>query len=210
MKKLFLLPLIFLFASCSAADSDKINVDLPAPSVESEDSILVDSAPESAGAQEEIASDLSFIPETYRMVEIGFEFQYPESWMLDEGVLGSRAFGVSLTSWQHPAGQIDQVPEGESILSVTVYQWDPKNDLDAYLQTRMRGAWSASGIQILSEEEVTLGGDQRAVVFMVRSEANLEEAFFLATLAGDEYLVLSGSGDLELLKEIALTGRFIN
>jgi hypothetical protein len=74
----------------------------------------------------------------------------------------------------------------------------------------MRGAWSASGIQILSEEEVTLGGDQRAVVLMVRSEADLEEAFFLATLAGDEYLVLSGSGDLELLKEIALTGRFIN
>lgn len=130
--------------------------------------------------------------------------------MVDEGVLGSRAFGASLTSWQHPAGQIDQVPEGESTLSLIVYQWDPKNDLDAYLQTRMRDAWTASGIQILSEEEVSLGGDQRAVTFIVSNEAGVEEAFFLVTLAGDQYLVLSGTGDLELLKEIALTGRFIN
>ena len=210
MKKLFLLPLIFLFASCSGAGSVKINADLPEPSVESEDSTIVDPAPESADEQEEIASILSFIPEIYRLDEIGFELQYPQGWMVDEGVLGSRASGATLTSWQPPAGQIDQVPEGESTLSVTVYHWDPKNDLDAYIQTRMRGAWSASGIQILSEEEILLDGDQRAVAFTVRSEADLEEALFLATVAGDQYLVLSGTGDLALLKEIALTGRFIN
>lgn len=172
--------------------------------------MLPDPAPGSADAQEEIARDLSFTPAVYRIEEIGFELQYPQEWMLDEGVLGSRAFGASLTSWEHPAGQIDQVPEGESILSVTVYQWDPKNDLDAYVQTRMRDAWSASGIQILSEEVIPLGGDQRSVTFTVRNETDMEEAFFLVTLAGDQYLVLSGSGDLELLKEIALTGRFAN
>jgi hypothetical protein len=48
------------------------------------------------------------------------------------------------------------------------------------------------------------------VTFIVSNEAGVEEAFFLVTLAGDQYLVLSGTGDLELLKEIALTGRFIN
>jgi hypothetical protein len=210
MKKSFLIPLVFLFASCSTAGSDTVKADLPEPSVESDDSTLVDPAPESADAQEEIVSDLSFTSETYRMDEIGFELQYPQGWMVDEGVLGSRAIGASLTSWQHPAGQIDQIPEGESILSVTVYQWDPKNDLDAYLQTRMRGAWSASGIQILSEEELVLESGQRAVRFTVRNESDGEEAFFLVTLAGDQYLVLSGSGDLELIKEIAQTGKFIN
>jgi hypothetical protein len=210
MKKIFLLPIVFLFASCSTAGSDTVKADLPEPSVESKDSILVDPASESADAREENARHLSFTPAVYRIEEISFELQYPQEWMVDEGVLGSRAFGASLTSWQHPAGQIDQVPEGESTLSLIVYQWDPKNDLDAYLQTRMRDAWTASGIQILSEEEVSLGGDQRAVTFIVSNEADVEEAFFLVTLAGDQYLVLSGTGDLELLKEIALTGRFIN
>lgn len=210
MKKIFLLPLIFLLASCRISGTETTSTDLPEPLVESEDPIHTEPTPGSADAQEEIAYDLSFIPAVFRMEEIGFELQYPQDWMLDEGVLGSRAFGASFTSWQHPAGQIDQVPDGETILSITVYQWDPKNDLDAYVQTRMRDAWTASGIQILTEEEIALGGDHRAVVFTVRSEADLEEAFFLATLAGDEYLVLSGSGDLELLKEIAFTSKFIN
>lgn len=160
--------------------------------------------------QEETSADLSYAPKIYRIEEIGFEIQYPIDWMVDEGVLGSRAFGASLTSWQHPAGQIEEVPEGETITSVTIYQWDPKNVLDAYIQTRMRDAWSASGIQILSEEEIILGGDREAMIFTVRNEADMGEAFFLAALAGDDYLVLSGSGDLGLLKEIALTGRFTN
>jgi hypothetical protein len=198
MKKIFLIPLIFLFISCQVAGSDTVKADLPEPSAESED------------AQEEIVSGLSFTPAVYQIEEIGFELRYPQEWMVDEGILGSRAFGATITSWQHPAGEVDQVPDNETILSITIYQWDPKNDLDAYVQTRMRDAWSASGIQILTEEEITLDGDHSAVAFTVRSEADLEEAFFLVALAGDEYLVLSGSGDLELLKEIALTGKFAN
>ncbi len=130
--------------------------------------------------------------------------------MVDEAVLGSRGYGAAITSWQHPAGEIDNVPQGESILSVTVYLWDPKGDLGAYIQTHMRDNWSASGVKILDEEEVSLGGDHPAVVFMIRNSSTNDESLVLVTLAGENYLVISGSGDLPLLKEIALTGRFTN
>jgi hypothetical protein len=210
MKKMFLLWMLILLTACNTTKPEIVDSELPDPSVIQEETVEDEIIPESTDIPEDTLGVVSFTPETYRMEEIGFELRYPQEWMLDEMDFGSRASGATLTSWQHPAGQIDQVPESESVLSLTVYQWDPKNDLDAYVQTRMRDAWTASGIQILDEEDLELESGQRAVRFTIRNDSDGAEAFFLVTLAGDQYLVLSGSGDLELLKEIALTGKFAN
>lgn len=212
MKKLVLLSSIFLLAACSFNSETAYRTDLAEPKMLRDDPAITEPAPNSDTTIEPKAAptELSYSSAIYRLDDIGFELQYPQDWMADAMNFGSRASGATFTSWQHSAGQIDLVPEGESILSLTVYHWDPKNDLDAYLQTRMRDAWAASGIQILSEEGLVLKSGQRAVQFIVRNQADGAQAYFLVTLAGDQYLVLSGSGDLVLLEEIALTGRFNN
>lgn len=89
-------------------------------------------------------------------------------------------------------------------MDVNVLLWDPKNDLDAYIAVRKQ-AWSASGFDILSEEETMLTGEWRAARFWI--QAPEEQAFFLITTLGERYLVLSGSGDLKLLDEISRTLR---
>lgn len=202
---------VLILVSCRSNEIQGSTPDLPAPQVDSDLSTSIPEQPaiSNDGSDEENsakqANQLNFASELFRIDAIGLELQHPQGWMVDEIVLGSRAYAVNLTSWQYPAGQFEEVPEGESILSVTVYQWDPKGDLDAYIQTRLIDVWAVSGIQITREEEWLLGGDHRAVAYTIRNEVTRDEAFFLATLAGDDYLVLSGSGDLPLLEEIART-----
>ena len=63
----------------------------------------------------------------YRNSENGFELEYQASWHLDEQVLGSRASGAAFY-----LADTDEEP----IFSSVVYLWDPKNDLDTWLDHR--------------------------------------------------------------------------
>ena len=202
-----LILVIVTLAACAPFSTVLTAEPLPDPTVSEQTAEPLPAEPpeETESARILPTGESSFTPEIYQDADTGFTLKYPQGWMVEESMYGSRASGAVFTSWQHPAGQIEPMPADGSILSATFYQWDPMNDLDAYIQTRMKDAWAASGIQVLSEEAVQLAGNRRAALFTVRSEADGEEAIFLATLAGGDYLVLSGTGDLALLREIALT-----
>jgi len=146
----------------------------------------------------------AFEATTYRDEETGFEFDYPTGWAFDPGEHQSRGYYVQFYSWDwHPGDVIETIPAGETILSVTVNYWDPKNDLKAFVDQRKTG-WEVSGISILSEEHITLDGERNATQFIVRG-ADGAQAFFLFTTVGEQYLTFSGNGDLELLADIAHT-----
>jgi len=150
----------------------------------------------------------TFEATTYRDDEAGFEFDYPVGWAFDPGEHQSRGYYVQFYSWDWQLGdQIDTIPAGETVLSVTVQLWDPKNDLEAFVNQR-KMAWDSSGISILSEERVVLAGERPAAQFTVQG-VDGSQAFFLLTTNGENYLVLSGNGDLNLLAEISHTIRSI-
>lgn len=148
----------------------------------------------------------TFETTTYRDEAAGIEFDYPAGWAFDGGESQSRGSYVQLYSWDwKPGDPIDPLPAGETILSVTNQLWDPKNDLEAFINQR-KLAWDASGISILSEERLTLSGDRPAAQFTVQA-VDGAQAYFLLTTNGENYLVFSGNGDLNLLGEIARTLR---
>ena len=141
------------------------------------------------------APSLSFESATYRDESAGFAFEYPAAWeVVDLGSLGDRGSGAQL------------VLNGEPQLNITLFLWDPKKDLSAWVAHR-KEAWSASGFDILTEEELVLPGGERAARFVV--QAPDEQALFFFTPVGDRYLELSGTGDLDLLKEITSTVRLL-
>ena len=149
---------------------------------------------------------LSFEPATYRDEPAGFEFDYPAEWT-KEGpqVIGPRGYIAQFTSYPHPPGDIPDIqPEGSSQLQTAVMLWDPKGDLDAYIEQRKMG-WASSGNTIISEQEHALAGDLQAASFVIDSFGT--QAYFLLAAVGEKYLVISGQGDIDLLNEIALTLR---
>lgn len=139
---------------------------------------------------------LPFEAATYRDDTVGFGLQFPAAWFLVGGEAGSRGEYIQITSWDPGAGGIQSVPEGESVLQIAIYQWDPQHDLDARLAMR-RDAFTNSGNTILEEDELDLGG-ARVVRLKLQLTDGAETLFYLAEL-GDRYLELSGSGDLETL-----------
>ncbi len=132
---------------------------------------------------------------TYRDEVYGFEFDYPAAWTLsDQGVIGSRASAV-------------QFLDGDRIaMQMTLYRWDPQNDLAAYIDHR-KAAWTASGANVVSLEEWIIDDTHPAASFVFQTEAG-DEAFFFFTAVGDQYLELAGEGDGALLSQIARTVRF--
>jgi hypothetical protein len=140
----------------------------------------------------------SYETAVYRNSENGFELDYPASWHLDEQVLGSRASGALFY-----VADTDEEP----IFSAVVYLWDPKNNLDAWLDQR-RQSWSGSGATVLSEEELTVAGGHRAIQFE-HQWLNGQTTNHLFMEVGERYLELSGSGDLETFGEIIRTLRFV-
>jgi hypothetical protein len=141
----------------------------------------------------------SFEAETYINEEAGFALDYPAGWTVNEVVVGDRGTQVQFLS--SPAiADMATLPEGETRINAMIYQWDPKNDLAAFVANQI-SAWEASGFTILEEEQLVLELGLPAVRFTVQTpEANV---VFLVTALEDQYLVLSGEGDLELAKEIA-------
>lgn len=148
-------------------------------------------------------------PETalYRDDQAGFELDYPVGWMLEASTeVGSRGSQGTLTSWGHTPGDVvTDRPANSTLVTLTVYQWDPKNDLAAFV-TQRKLAWEASGFVVLSDEALTLSGLQPAQSFVIETPDKLH-AFFLFTVVGDAYLQISADGDLAQARQIAITLR---
>jgi hypothetical protein len=180
-------------AACGslAGDADVAPVLVPVTTQVIAPEPIVEPALEPAATQQ--LAPLSFEAATYRNEAAGFEFDYPAAWVPDQQVFGPRGSGVQF------------MPSEDTWLTVMVTLWDPKNDLDAFVEQRRTG-WSSSQATILSEEELTLAGGRRAVSFVVEGVDGIE-AFYMFTTLGEDYLLLSGAGDHDLLAEIARTIR---
>ncbi len=193
---------LFVLSACSNAAPTKV---LPTPQAFSTSEPTETNSP-----TEDVGSaNLSFDAATYRDDSAGFMLDYPAAWTADAPQAGGdRGYFAQITSWPRNPGELpDSVPAGETILSITVLLWDPKNDLDAFSATRKEG-WTASGYEVLDEQELTFAGDRQAFRYKIRTPE--VTTLFLFTTIGDRYLVLSGSGDLALLSEIVGTLRPID
>jgi hypothetical protein len=140
----------------------------------------------------------SFEAQTYIDEKRGFAFDYPLGWAVTEPMFSERAATVQLLSSPDLAN-LATLPEGATRLSVTVYEWDPKNDL-AGAAANWKTAWEASGFTVLEEEELILEQGLPARQFTVQTPD--AAVVHLVTALGDRYLMLSGEGNLDLVKEI--------
>jgi hypothetical protein len=140
---------------------------------------------------------LSVESTTYRDEEAGFEFDHPRSWTLGHQEKQARGYIVQL------CGQSPDQPR----MQITVMLWEP-DDLDGFAG-RHEQYWLDSGNAVVSREEWMLAGDHRAIRYLIEGRSG-ERDFVLLTTVGDRYLLLSGSGDLNLLAEIARTVRFLD
>ncbi|HET9913527.1 MAG TPA: hypothetical protein VFQ13_16645 [Anaerolineales bacterium] len=188
---LFLTLIVTLLSACA----------VPVP-VETEDPALP-TATEPVGVPTEVVPvpklpAVSFESQTYIDETSGFALDYPADWTVTDAMVGERGSQVQFLSSPDLAN-LESLPEGATRVSATIYQWDPKNDLAAYVATR-KTAWEASGFTILEEGELILEQGLPAVQFTIQTPGGI--ALFLFTALGDQYLVLSGEGDLELVKEI--------
>jgi hypothetical protein len=140
----------------------------------------------------------SFESETYINETVGFALDYPAGWTVNEAVTGVRGTQMQFLSSPELA-DLETLPAGATRVSATVYQWDPKNDLAVFVANQ-KTAWNASGFAILEEEQLVLELGLPAMQFAVQTpETNV---IFLITAIGDQYLILSGEGNLELVNEI--------
>lgn len=128
-----------------------------------------------------------------------FALDYPDGWTVSETVVGDRGTQIQFLS-NPDLADAAVIPEGETRVNATIYQWDPKNDLDAYVAQR-KSAWEASGFTIVEEQPLTLELGLPAVLFTIQTPD--AQSVFLLTALNDNYLEISGEGDLELVKTIA-------
>ena len=198
MKRIFLvlsLAVTFLSA-CMASPANSVRV----PEI-TEAPVLPATEPALAPTEAVPSAKLpaaSFESRTYINDIAGFALDYPAGWMVNEAVVGDRGSQVQFLSSPDLA-DVSVLPEGATRVTATVYQWDPKNDLAAFVANQ-KSAWDASGFTILEEEPLTLDLGLAATQFTVQTPD--ASVVFLITALGDQYLVLSGEGNVELVKEI--------
>lgn len=192
---------VMLLATCSAPEPlpAPVETEMPAlPSVSPQPtSTELPPTPTEAAPNPKLAA-ASFESKTYINEVAGFALDYPTGWTVNEVVVGPRGRQVQFVSSPEIA-ELATLPEGATRVNATVYQWDPKNDLDAFIANQ-KTAWESSGFTILEEEELVLELGLQAVRFTVQTPE--ADAVFLVVALGDQYLVLSGEGNLELVKEI--------
>jgi len=194
------MPILLLLSSAfSACGSPASTFPEPLPT------ILIPSRPAETDISTPLVPSTSFEPAVYSDPILGIELDYPRGWMLDFAQGGERASQAQISSWQHSSGDpVTGRPEGSTLVNVTTYLWEPQNDLAAYIAQR-KLAWGSSGFGVLSEEWITLKDGWRAVVLMVQFPEG--PAFYLFTYVGSSYVEVSGEGDLDLVRQIALTLR---
>lgn len=196
--------LLLILAACTPA-SPSPPTDLPTPLVHTTHRPTGTITPSETPAP----ALVSFESAIYQDESAGFELDYPSSWTADPPQIGGdRGYFAQITSWSRNPGELPEIiPPGETIMSINVLLWDPKDALDEFVEVRKEG-WEASNYEILLEEEWNLMGDWKAFRFEVQTPE--EDAFYLITTVGERYLLISGTGDLDLLAEIAGTLRPTN
>jgi hypothetical protein len=194
---------VMLLATCSAPGTTPIPVQTDVPALPANTEPVP--TPTGAAPNPKLPA-ASFESQIYINEEAGFALDYPEGWTVNEVVVGERGTQVQFLSSPEIA-EMATLPEGETRVNATIYQWDPKNDLAAFVANQ-KSAWEASGFTVLEEEQLVLELGLPAVRFTMQTpEASV---VFLVTALEDQYLVLSGEGDLELVKEIIQRVRPIN
>ena len=128
----------------------------------------------------------------------GFAIDYPDGWTVSETVVGDRGSQIQFLSSPDLA-EAATIPAGGTRVTAEISQWDPKNDLTAYVQQR-KTAWEASGFTVLEEQPLMLELGLPAMFFTVRTPET--DVVYLITTLQDQYLVFAGEGDLELTKQI--------
>lgn len=138
----------------------------------------------------------------------GFELAFPAGWIADEPIDdGNGGSFAMLTSWERePGSLVLETPPGESSFVITVISGTPAEDLEAYVAQRM-ATWESFGQTPAAHEEWLLEGDLPAVFFLFEIED--QDFTYLITSLGDQYLVISGSGDLDQMRSIASSLRKI-
>lgn len=194
-----MLMLVLWLATCSAPQPE-----IPVPEVQPTQTNPPPTTTAFPPTPTETAAPASKLPAApfdslpYVNEDAGFALDIPANWTINESAVGPRGTQVQFLS-SPDLVEAASIPRGETRLTATVYQWDPKNDLEAYVD-HWENAWSASGFDILDEQELTLELGLPAVQFTVQAPES--QVVFLITALEDEYLVLAGEGDLELVEQI--------
>jgi hypothetical protein len=208
MKRLMftLLLAMTMLSACMGAPRnttlEPVETDIPATVPGSTDTPIpvlptdLDDAPTEAISNPKLPA-ASFEAQTYVNQEVGFALDYPSGWTVSEQ-MGPRGTQIQFLSSPELA-ETATLPEGAARVNATIYQWDPKNDLAAFVANQ-KSAWEASGFPILEEEQLVLELGLPAVQLTVQMPE--AQTVFLIAALGDRYLVLSGEGNLELVKEI--------
>lgn len=201
MKKTFVVFSLFLLlvvSACGASPTETAMPETTSAPVENLVPVSGSDVPEMVVVPQGKLPAPSFESKTYIDETIGFALDYPATWQFKETIVGERASQVVFVSSPELA-EAATMPEGGSRVSLTIYDWDPKNDLAAYVE-KTKTAWDASGFTILEEQATILELGLAAVRFTVQTpDATVP---FLITSVGDKYLVLSGEGDLALVNEM--------
>ena len=210
-RMIFALSLMTLLSACMRAPAsttlEPVQTDIPVLPSDTAPAPTETSIPvlpsDTALAPTEAALDpklpaASFEAQPYINETFGFALDVPAGWTVHEQVIGSRGTQIQFLSAPELA-EAATLPEGATRVNATIYQWDPKNDLAAYVANQ-KTAWEASGFTVLEEEQLVLEQGLPAVRFNVQTP-DVQVIFLIAAL-GDQDLVLSGEGDLELVKEI--------
>lgn len=143
---------------------------------------------------------------TYQDEDLGYAFDYPDSWTVAHQEGQSRGMFIQFAREDFPTDpDSGGVPPEEILLQFTVLNWEPEQDLDAFMEVR-RTAWESSGAEVISEEWWTWGGETPAVTVVVEG-IDKEQSLSAFTYTGDRYLAFSGTGQFSVLEAIARTLR---
>ncbi len=191
--------LVLWLATCKAPEPKTITpTDTAKPTEIPATETVLPPAPTEAAAPEGKLPAAPFDAQVYVNEGAGFALDIPAAWTINETVVGPRGTQILFISKPELADAAT-MPEGETRVAATIYQWDPKNDLNAYL-AHWKTTWESSGFTILDERPLMLELGLPAVQFTVQSPDT--ETVFLVTALKDQYLVISGEGDLDLVKQI--------
>lgn len=159
---------------------------------------LVQTETQPLPTMEPVTEEPQKFPLVYTDETAGIQIFYPEGWTTsDDQVIGERGSQTMLLS---PGSSIEKAADGGARIILVTYQWEPKNDLDAFVAQR-KTAWEASGFMIQSEEGRDLGNGKKMMVFQIETTDDIN-VIFAFTTSGEDYLQISGDGDLELCRQI--------